>query len=115
MADLPSILERVGKAQSGDNQLSVEICAALVGEDFYRDVSTSMTAAVALVERVLPGWTISLSNAFKDQSWECCLTSGDGRFLQSADQEIYGRHQTAPFAILAALLRALIQKDAANE
>lgn len=71
----------------------------------------SIDAALALVERVLPGWTVANLSQQDDKSWFCELREG---FLTSYDRVAtsfgaYGKLPlTAPLAILAALLRALI-------
>lgn len=69
--------------------------------------TSSLDAAIGLVERVRPGWLWTISN---ERDGRCCATLGPAHstFLLGGDIESYGA--TAPVALLAALLASL-QED----
>ena len=71
MADLTALIERLEKADGPSRELDAAVCRYLVGSpadhwyglhgDFITDglapaITASIDAAVALAERVLPGW-----------------------------------------------------------
>lgn len=62
MTELSALIERIKDAKEGSRELSVEVWRALCWKEHSRELSietpftTSLDAAVALCERVLPGW-----------------------------------------------------------
>lgn len=120
---LKALRERVLAATGHDDNLCDAIATALDDwmtghtssydqhskpETFHHrdDYSDSIDAALALVERVLPGWDICLSHGH-GEPWESCIAPPD-----RAANDI-GHAPTLPLAILAALLSALIAKEGA--
>lgn len=111
---LEALLKRVEEAGGGSRDLDRDIWqafdAAAAGAPhgempgtFY---TSSIDAALALVERVLPGWTYALDNA--GRTFHCELNSNTGRFLLQGDIERHASAPAAPLAILIAMLHALI-------
>lgn len=72
--------------------------------DAVRHYTSSVDAALALVERVLPGWTWRIGNTADGLDCFCRLGA--------SITEHYAT--TAPLAILAALLRALLAKETSD-
>lgn len=131
---LEGLLERVESATGPDRELDARIWCAINGYDFvawdgagavYRfrepgirhmdaahvqPVTRSVDAALALVERVLPGWSWQIDNSGGEVT--ACLSEASGSWLVASDKEAFGRHKYAALAILAALLRALFAKAA---
>lgn len=77
--------------------------------------TASIDAALALTERLLPGWTIAHLTQQDDKTWFCELREG---FLTSYNRVAmsetgYGKNRpkTLPLAILQALLSALSTKE----
>jgi hypothetical protein len=102
MSDLEQLLERVRAANGADDCLDYAIYLQfreLIGLQSY---TSSIDAALALVERVLPGWFGEDGR----HTWgsHAILYTGEGR--GRARIECYA--PTHPLAILAALLSALI-------
>lgn len=120
MSDFAQIKERLEKATGPSRPIeealklaiaahmfaagaSKEDVVATVGGDFYADPplwTSSVDAALALVERLLPGWT------WRVEKWTECY---DAKLWGLADAPGIGAGHgpTAPLAILAALLTAL--------
>ncbi len=66
MTELSSLIARVEAAEGPDEVLSAAICDYLAGHRrTRRHVTSSIDAALALVERVLPGEEVCMSAAFK--------------------------------------------------
>lgn len=125
MAELQALLARVEAATGPDRALSNAIRAALFppkaevieheghlvtlpagwGSGFEPDLTGSLDAALALVERVLPGWELELTSEFRDDAviWRVML----GDPLRGMD----GESSTPALALLAALLRALVSDN----
>lgn len=142
---LQDLLRRVESATGADREIGREILLALgwqrtlVGhfhgplyywsppgsarsslsgkDDDLPDITTSLDAALALVERVLPGWL-----------WEVTtITTGVGgiryptALVMSPDHapgeeiQTFGEARTPALALLAALLKALIAEQAAGQ
>lgn len=117
-SDLQALLRRVEEASGPDRELDAEL-AFRFKSGFVRGRSddaayappytASLDAALALTERVLPGWTIAHLSQQDDKSWFAELREG---YLTSynrvAMSEARIRPPTSPLALLAATLRALI-------
>ena len=73
--------------------------------DLITPYTASIDAALALVERMLPGWGVSLHIGDTGAS---CAVSKPVKF-----EEIWGSAPTVPLAILAALLSALSSQNGA--
>jgi hypothetical protein len=132
MSDLASLLEQVRSAKGADRELDWHVADATGHESFNTTIqgmwppfmkgsradkavpayTASIDVALALVERKLPpGWACGFDRgqktaiAFVDpHDFEDRI--GGGRYLAKA--------QTAPLAILAALLTALITRETPN-
>lgn len=76
--------------------------------------TASIDVVLALVERVLPEWTVARIGQSDDKSWSCELRQG--HLTSYSDVALGGSFfngkLTAPLSILAALLRALAAKSA---
>jgi hypothetical protein len=129
MTNLQELLERVEKATGEDRQLDGDILKALIhpnadmrhdGDAYWLpDVemhgfetpyyTSSIDAALSLVEEKLPGWGYDLHGGGADRKIYVTLWHADekSRFLN-------GRGATLPLALLNALLRALISKEEKN-
>lgn len=104
---LPELLARVEAATGPDPQLDGALDVALNGGDgemYPARVTSSLDAAVALVERVLPGWRIQLFE--DDDGWLCRVKKTSPYGLVAGDD--LPRHKTAALALVAITLRALI-------
>lgn len=117
-AKLKDLLARIEAATEGDNDLDRDIAIALgwvppaIGLPFWRyddgnhwgalpDWSTSIDAAVALVERVSPGAEYEISTIYHVAHVSLPLNDGDRcANVRRADMNV-------PLAILAALLRSI--------
>jgi hypothetical protein len=132
MSDLQALLARIEAAEGADREIDLAIGLALAGwevakhdlghgdEDYldtghmlypwpasagqdYDAFTASLDAALALVERVLPGWTMACDATVPEMGidWELFEPIPDGaRFT--------GTHAKHALALLSALLRALI-------
>jgi hypothetical protein len=113
-ADLQELLARVEKAEGPDRELEVRLhsidpaCGRIpVSQTYY---TASLDAALALVERVLPGSYVELSGPRKylhiptpvPNRWKAYIAT----FNHDGDKT--GWAATPALALLAALLRALI-------
>ena len=137
-SDLEGLLERVNAAKGPDREIDARIWCHFEGKRFkeawtgYREttqvyyteppgrklcvsqpdaiapVSSSVDAALGLVERMLPGcdWFIEMSRDYR-QPYRV-LVARDDYCSEAAD------HLTAPLCILAALLTALIEQRKAE-
>lgn len=136
MGDLRELLERVEKATGADRELDSAIFSALVDprrENAYwiwqgsrpqgsperapadywdtrhtPTITSSIDAALALMERMLPGafWLIGKGKTTAlEKMFACQLMFGTDEIIGEGEAE------TAPLAILAALLRAFIAQD----
>jgi hypothetical protein len=128
-ADLQELLSRVEKAEGPDRELDREICLAARenvstdplsgfvwrpngggGWSDVPDLTASLDAALALVERVLPGSYVELSGPRKylhiptpvPNRWKAYIAT----FNHDGDKT--GWAATPALALLAALLRALM-------
>lgn len=133
-ADLSAIIARLEAAEVGDQDLSLEVNLALEGgepvgrtanyvmEPYWAirrpnpayvggfengpnyPVSTSLDAALALVERVLSGWRWSVQQL--GPNYEASLTIPNGTFLLSSDTEVYAISKNPALALCTAILKA---------
>ena len=129
MTSLTDLLARVEAAQGPDRELDCAIFCATAASPFqsyYPDCvlasqggfaarleiddiekfTASLDAAVALMERVLPGWSWTLRSNSTAVLWS---PQSDAH-----DREMVARCATPALALLAAILRALAQKDSAD-
>jgi hypothetical protein len=116
---LASLLERVREATGPDRDIDQAIREAIDGKMMERQLlwretfpySASIDASLALVERLLPGWTIASMSQQDDKTWFCELREGFltsyNRVAMSETGYDKGRPTTLPLAILQALLAAL--------
>lgn len=121
MSDLMELLERVKAATGPDRELEYALVCHFFGADegllheihginLYR-LTASIDAALALVERKLPGWVVddlSQNSRLAGDPWGCKLASYYGSDPSRNRSAVSGYdYPTAPLAILAALLSAL--------
>lgn len=109
MTDLNELLERVKKATGSDKELDRAIERMEHGPDvipFTPEYTFSIDASVALMDRMLPGtlWRLQ-SDPDSGSGFEATMVTGGPELGAKGDGA------TAPLAILAALLSALIYKE----
>jgi len=102
------LVERLEVAEAGNGHLDVLIHAALwpsdpsIGWNEQPPVTTSLDAALALAERVLPGWEVG-ARVNQDQTATCYVSDGGpigmSRFQQS-------EKPTPALALCIAILKA---------
>lgn len=126
MTDLEGLVERLREAKGPDREIDGDLFFELDPEfpNFAMHMSalpdpatfatgaytsvkapaytSSIDAALALVERVLPGWRYDLHSPRFGTPFEAVLMDGDG----AARKIVVSTAPTAPIAILAALLTA---------
>ncbi len=138
MSDLTSLLERVEKAEEPDSALDIAIACALLdarkhkawsaansqrpkgapplADDVFwmrhaRHYTSSIDAALALVEEKLPGAEYQISTLYGIADVELPLNYAQSECIGRARRE----DGDVPLAVLSALLRALIaQKETAD-
>lgn len=111
MSDLVDLLERVRSATGPDRELDEALRVQLGYPPKPWNYTASIDAALALTERVLPGW-VWLKKSPKVISLYRPLTDEEDAAKAWA-KHYDGTGATAPIAILAATLSALI--DGAKE
>lgn len=108
MTDLSKLRERVLAATGPSRKLFTEICEALLGEYFasenpklwaFIEAKAWTDAALALVERLLPGWTVG------PLVWQPRLIPPTASACLGGGLRVEAK--TLPLAIIAALLGAL--------
>lgn len=117
-SNLDDLIRRVEAATGPDRELDFDVCAALglyEAEPTYGPhlrriwhgprLTASIDAALALVEKVLPGCTDTSDASYPEAGIEWTL------FPDGGDDWITGTAKTRPLAIIAALLRALKQQE----
>ena len=135
MTPLEELLERVKGATGPDRELDEAIALSLcdehhfmqladapagVGCEMYRfgprgfhsalRVTASLDAALALCERVLPGWWPAVRCL--GHYWEAEMSKDTGgRFLLADDVDRYGTAPTPALALIAAMLSAKLSQD----
>lgn len=128
-AEVQTLLERVEKATGPDRDLDLDLAVALVpdvvclrhnrytgdNETFTRwEYTASIDAALALVERVLPGFQEIRLQFSLPLGIYCTATIYKDTLTKEAGETFIAPNKSAPLAILAALLRALIAQADAN-
>lgn len=123
MSDLKELLERVEKATRADHPLGHEVLLALgarhdhdwdheywFGEDrlYPYDITASIDAAVALVEKKLPGWSWLLSQRGSAYVISPDFEPAPEDWLEPKGVTFHGDGSTPALALIAALLKALI-------
>lgn len=99
---MDDLIAKLEAAESGSRELDVAIWDALGGWSVNNPPSytTSLDAALALAERVLPGWFLSLD------------TSGVHARLWIGERPSFaGLAATAPLALCIAILKATREKS----
>lgn len=137
MTDLQSLLTRLEEAEGPSEALDVDLTIAfglwspptgskqdlLFPARFNRGqfsarcphkaYTRSLDAALALVERVLPGWTIANIGQQDDGSWWAELREGfTTSYGAVATSDTRARPKIASLALLSALLRAKLSEGA---
>ena len=116
--DLAALLERVRKATGPDRELDYEIPLAVepppptgfwtTDREYYPPITSSIDAALGLVERVLPGWSWRVGAYNLDRVPRCELAQPvETEFGPGIGVRAQVDGPTAPLAILAAMLTAL--------
>lgn len=107
---IAELLRRVNEATGPDREIDEAVRRTFDpnGRYFYSvnwAVTSSTDAALALVERMLPGWhwTLNSCELYHDDDLERFHAELDNYDVDTGD----GPYYTAPLAILSALLRAL--------
>ena len=134
MTTLTALLARITEARGPDRELDVAIADALgfyiatnaenLSEElrlwhmrqYCPQVTSSIDAALGLVEKVLPGWTFTIGQNQWHKNFVSTLRWLDHTATTTAVEvkETLGQHPTsAPLAILSALLRAKIDQGEA--
>lgn len=116
--DLAALLADIEQAPHGDSGLDLDVMEAVwptwqkdtITDDAKRYVTSSLDAALALCERVLPGWRRQLSEDGPSAWWASVLMP-DPKKPGLAGYCCDTRPSPA-LALLAAMLKALIAKDA---
>ena len=112
---LRSILERVEAADGADREIDFAIAEALDGVNRVSSAArlrytASLDAAVALVQKMLPLWLISISQIDRTQSYDpvsgWCAELKPSRLARGTPVDD-GYGETPALALIAALLRAL--------
>lgn len=117
MPDLTELLARVKVATGPARELDIAITRQFVHGKFYQTTETagpytsSIDAALALTERVLPGWKRSLFEKRGGAGWVARVSSP--RYETSSSGEDTPM-PTASLALLAATLSALITREVAH-
>lgn len=115
--ELKELIERVKAATGPDRELDEDIRIHFdpVGSVFYSESKAytgSIDAALALVERCLPGWTVARMSQGDNRLWTVELREG---FLTSYGKVViqpdHWQGTTLPLAIILALLTALDKKE----
>lgn len=122
MNELQELLERVEKAEGPSKALDISISEAVLGgmprydgddcPEFLLPYTASLDAAVALVEKMLPGWVIQIG-VYPERNVAGVTEPEREPFVGVTDQwprTWRAKGATPALALLAALLRALISQ-----
>lgn len=75
-------------------------------------LTASIDAALAFVERVLPGWRVSIdSDQDRGPMWRAAVKPCGSHYTAKPTGWIYAMQATAPLAILIASLKALQERE----
>lgn len=113
MSELRELLERVEKATGPNTEIEVELIQRFISAkegDLHRrytiavyGFTSSIDAAIALVERVRPGWAWNVGNVGEEDRPSVALTVPFEPY-----QDFVAHGATPALAVIAALLRSLI-------
>ena len=115
---LSELLERVNAA-SADYRIGYDVTVALLGREAahaflyhgargHINPATSIDAAVALIERVLPGWRWMVRRIYPEDGGGPLFCA----YAEQVDGPMFSRTApTPPLALIAALLEAKIAED----
>lgn len=118
MNDLPTLLDRVRKADGPDRELDAALALAIGGWKMWKskhgywelanlpELTACIDAALALVEQVLPGCAFTIQRDWGDLN-RCSISTDDITPTPPYVED----GQTLPLAILAALLSAIIARQ----
>ena len=108
-----TLIDRLSKLDGPDREISCEVISSLISvddhdaKDFYgsgKDYTASVEAAIALAERVLPGWTWYLGNGVNGSDANGSVA---GIYPPKSPEDTFkGDHPIAAIALCIALLRA---------
>lgn len=105
--ELNELLERLEKAEGPDFDLDVDIQKTFFGEkdwlELCRSYTSSLDAAVALCEQVLPGWEWTIDRA------RSCTLEPPGYDFRLGKGLISEDGATPALALCTALVRALME------
>jgi hypothetical protein len=110
--EIQALVDRIEAAGHADLPLELAVLEGLAASGRSGDVSAAVTdsadAALRLVARELPGWSISLAGAARlpDSQWTCTLRESGAR----DDDEVIGvaRAPTPALALVGALLKVYV-------
>lgn len=112
MTVLEDLLARVEKATGPDDQIDCVIYRTFNDLGNRPSYTSSIDAAVTLVERVIPGAALRIEGTYstsladhKKLTWRCQITEA------IMPDELDDSYPTAPIAILAAMLKAKIAEE----
>jgi len=78
----------------------------------FPSLTASLDAALAFVERVLPGWRVSIdSDQDRGPMWRAAVKPCGSHYTAKPTGWIYAMQATAPLAILIAALKALQERE----
>jgi len=143
MTNLEQLLDRVVKATGADREIDAAIASEFFGVEIKREnkdrnwrmghrttktrkaepwvalpaFTASVDAAIAFIERVLPGWGWELTEpavvaGVSPRSRSSARIWPSTSFKDNGSRTAFGDAETIPLALLAAALSALIVKEA---
>jgi len=113
--DLSALIERVEKCSGPDRQLDAVIALNICDLELEREISeiphftSSLDAALALVEEKLPGWTRLVDATAPELG--ICVELFPSDDIAERTESARGDHNRETHATLLALLRALSARD----
>jgi len=113
MTDIPALMARVGALTGPDREVDYEITRKVL----KRPIGTarwtkSVDAAIALVERVLPGWYVDHIGADAIGTQNTMRTIGWTAELRRGGALAQGQATTLPVALVLAALKAIQAREA---
>lgn len=115
MTDLSTLLERVRAASGPSRELDMELCVSINKSLPLLNFTGSIDAAVALCERVLPGWAWSIDAAYgkpPEAMAHVCPYEPDS---EGNKRVSFGYAATPALALVAAILSTLIAKGGTHD